>query len=408
MSSQMPPTGTAPRTFRPSRQLGVGELKLGPREKTYLNEVINSNRLSYGPFSERFEKLFAHLHGCRHAIFCSSGTGALQLAVAALKEMHGWQDKDEVLVPATTFIASSNVVLHANLTPVFVDVSPTTYNIDPGQIERHITPLTRAIMPVHLMGLPADMDPVLQIAARHNLRIIEDSCETMFARYKGRPVGSFGDIGCFSTYIAHFIVAGIGGFATTNSDELAVAMRSFMNHGRDSIYLNIDDDAEASGERLHQIVAKRFSFVRLGYNFRATEMEAAIGLAQLEDRDAIIQARRANANFFSRELATLEDHLQLPSVPPDREHMFMLYPIIAKKGNKRELVNFLEERSIETRDMFPLVTQPIYRKLFGELAAHYPVSRWISENGFYLGCHQYFSEEERQYMVATIREFFAS
>lgn len=408
MSSQLPPAGTAPRTFRPSRQLGVGGLKLGPREKAYLTEVINSDRLSYGPFSQRFENLFASLHGCKHAIFCSSGTAALQLAVAALKEMHGWQDKDEVLVPATTFIATSNVVLHANLTPVFVDVSSTTYNIDPGQIERHITPLTRAIMPVHLMGLPVEMDPVLQIAARHNLRVIEDSCETMFARYKGRPVGSFGDIGCFSTYIAHFIVAGIGGIATTNNDELAVIMRSLMNHGRDSIYLNIDDDADASGERLHKIVANRFAFVRLGYNFRATEMEAAIGLAQLEDRDAIIQARRENANFFSRELAILEDHLQLPFVPHDREHMFMLYPIIAKKGNKRELVNFLEERSIETRDMFPLVTQPIYRKLFGELAAHYPVSRWIGENGFYLGCHQYFSQEEMQYMVATIREFFPS
>jgi len=139
-------------------------LELGPREREYLWQVIQSNRLSYGPFSERFERLFASLHDCRHAIFCSSGTAALHLALAALKEKYGWQDGDEVIIPAVTFIATSNVVLHNRMTPVFVDVDARTYTIDPNLIEDKITSRTRAIMPVHLFGLTCDFDPIRRIA----------------------------------------------------------------------------------------------------------------------------------------------------------------------------------------------------------------------------------------------------
>lgn len=393
-------------SFRPAQTIGVGGLELGPKEKAYLHQVIESNRLSYGPFSQKFEALFAKLHNCHYALFCSSGTSALHLAVAALKEVYGWRDGDEIIVPATTFIATSNVVLHNRLRPVFVDVEPDTYNINPDLIEEKITPLTRAIIPVHLLGLPADMDPICDIAARHNLRIIEDSCETMFASYRGRKVGSIGDIGCFSTYIAHFIVAGIGGLATTNNPELAVIMKSLMNHGRDSIYISIDDDKGVSSEKLLEIVAKRFSFVRVGYNFRATEMEAAIGLAQLEDKDRIIQARWENARYFINGLADLQKHIQLPYIPPDRDHMFMLFPIVVKEGSKRGVVNCLEQNMVETRDMFPLINQPVYEKLFGVLEDRYPVARWLNESGFYIGCHQYLSQRDKAYVVATIRQYF--
>lgn len=396
-----------PATFIPRTQIGVGDIQLGRRERAYLKQVIDSNRLSYGPFSKRFEQLFARLHGCKHAVFCSSGTAALQIAVGALKELGNWKDGDEVIVPATTFIATSNVVLHNNLTPIFVDVSPKTYNIDPKLIAEKIGPRTRAVLPVHLMGLPADMAPILRIARRHKLRVIEDSCETMFATYRGRPVGSMGDIGCFSTYIAHFIVAGIGGFATTNDPEVAVVMRSLMNHGRDSIYLSIDDDKNVTDTRLIEIVANRFSFVRLGHNFRATELEAAIGLAQLEGSERIIRNRRRNAEYFIRELAPLKGVLQLPTVPDDRDHVFMLFPLVVKDGRKRELVNFLEKHSIETRDMFPLVTQPINQKLFGPMEKKYPVASWLAQNGFYLGCHQYLRREEKAYIVRMIKTFFS-
>ena len=273
-------------------------------------------------------------------------------------------------------------------------------------MEGAITPRTRAILPVHLMGLPADMDPILEIASRRGLSVIEDSCETMFARYRGRVVGSMGDVGCFSTYVAHFIVAGIGGFATTNDPQLVVVMRSMMNHGRDSIYISIDDDLGAQGDRLREIVAKRFSFVRLGHNFRATELEAAIGLAQLEDRDTIIKTRRANANFYLEALADLSDHLQLPFVPSDRDHMFMLFPVVVREGSKQPLVNELEARGIETRDLMPVINQPFYRALYGDLESQFPVARHLNQSGFYIGCHQCLEPSDQQYVVETIRRFF--
>jgi dTDP-4-amino-4,6-dideoxygalactose transaminase len=379
---------------------------MGKREKAYLAQVIDSNRLSYGPFSQRFESLFAQLHDCKFAIFCNSGTSALHLAVAALKEVHGWQDGDEILVPAVTFIATSNVILHNHMRPVFVDVHPQTYNIDPGQIERHITPRTRAIIPVHLMGLPADMEPIASIARRHNLKIIEDSCETMFASYRGRKVGSWGDIGCFSTYVAHYIVTGVGGLATTNDPELAVLLKSLMNHGRDSIYLNIDDDANCDRESLFQIAARRFNFVHLGHSFRCTELEAAIGLAQLEEKNTIVAARKGVARKYLQRLAGLGDFIQLPAVPSDRDHVFMLFPIVLRDGDKRELINHLEEHGIETRDLLPLLNQPVYRRLFGDLEAEYPVAQWLNRCGFYIGCHQFLDEAAVEYVVRHFYQFF--
>ncbi len=390
----------------PSVQIGVGDLQIGRRERAYLNEVLDSNRLSYGSFTQSFERAFADLHNCGHALFCSSGTSALMLAVAALKETHGWQDGDEILVPATTFVATANVVLHNGMKPIFVDVDPRTYNMDPSLIEERITPRTRAILPVHLMGLPADMDPILDIASRCELRVIEDSCETMFASYRGRSVGSIGDVGCFSTYVAHFIVAGIGGFATTNDPDLAVVMKSMMNHGRDAIYISIDDDKDIAEEQLAEVVAKRFSFVRLGHNFRATEMEAAIGLAQLEDRDYIIKTRQANAHYYIEALADLEDHLQLPFVPEDRDHMFMLFPLVVKGGQKEPLVNFLESNGIETRPLMPVINQPFYVDLYGDLESKYPVARFLNQSGFYIGCHQGLSQEQQEFVAETMRRYF--
>lgn len=392
--------------LHPKLPISVGDIQLGEKEKEYLNEVIASNRLSYGPFSQKFEQLFAELHDCHYAIFCNSGTSALHLSLAALKEKYRWTDEDEVIVPAVTFVATSNIVLHNRMKPVFVDVDSKTYNLDPALVEEKITPKTRAMIPVHLLGLPCDMDPLLSLCKKYNLKMIEDSCETMFASYKGKKVGSLGDIGCFSTYIAHYIVSGVGGFATTNDPELAVFLKSLMNHGRDSIYLNIDDDQTANKEKLFKVVSKRFSFVHVGHSFRATEMEAAIGLAQLEKKDEIIKKRKENAAFFIKQLKDLEDRIQLPYLPPDRDHMFMLFPIVLREEGKRNLVNFLEENSIETRDLLPLLNQPVYKRLFGDLEKKYPVAKWLNDSGFYIGCHQYLKEEEKEYVVEQMHRYF--
>jgi len=391
--------------FRPKKQIGVGGFAFGNSEKKYLMEVIESNRLSYGPYTQKFETLFARRHGCRYGIFCNSGTSALHISFAALKEKYNWEDGSEVIVPAITFIATSNVVIHNHLKPVFVDVDKETYNINPYLIEEKITKNTRAIIPVHLFGMPADMEPILEIASRHDLKIVEDSCETMFANYKGKRVGSFGNIGCFSTYIAHFLVTGTGGICTTNDLELAVMLKSLMNHGRDSIYTAMDDDKK-SGYELFKIVERRFKFIRLGHSFRATELEAAIGLGQLEHKDIIIAKRRYNANYLTDGLRDLQEFLQLPKIPKDRDHNFMMYPIVVEKGSKRDLMAFLEENLIETRDMMPLLNQPVYRKLFGNIEDEYPVAKWINKNGFYIGCHQYIKRNELDYIIDKFHGFF--
>lgn len=387
-------------------QIGVGGLELSTLEKQLVNQVLDSNRLTYGPMSKEFENKIAVAHDCQFGLFMNSGTSALQVALAALKDRHGWADGDEVIVPAVTFVATANIVLHNNMIPVFVDVEKDTYNIDPEKIEEKITSKTRAIIPVHLLGLPATMEPIMQLAKTYRLCVIEDSCETMFASYKNRKVGSFGDIGCFSTYVAHFLVTGVGGIATTNNPNLAVDMRSLMNHGRDSIYIGCSDDDGKEGEELQEIINKRFSFVHIGHSFRATEMEAAIGVGQLARADEIVARRQQIATMLTNGLSNLQEFIQLPSVPKDRTHTYMLYGLVVKNDSKTKLVSYLENLNIETRDMLPLINQPIYRRLYGNLEDKFPVAKWINHSGFYIGCHSYMKDEEVDFIINAIQSFY--
>ena len=393
---------------KPKYQIGVGGTFIGASARRYVNDVLTSNRLSYGKYTQRLEEKFARLHNRKFAIFCNSGTSALQVAVHALKEYYGWKSGDEVLVPAITFIATSNVILQNNLKPVFVDVDKDYYEIDPKKIEEKITSKTRAIMPVHLFGQPCDMDPILRIAKKHNLKVIEDSCETMFVKYKGEPTGSWGDIACFSTYVAHLLVTGVGGFALTNDSDLAVLLKSLFNHGRDSIYLSIDDDKTTDPRKLFKIANRRFNFIHIGYSYRATEMEAAIGLSGLTDKDKMLKKRRQNAAYLTAGLKKFKD-LQLPQIRPQTEHAFMMYPLVIKKDSKIKrdrLIYFLEKENIETRYLMPLLSQPIYKKLFGNIEKNYPVAKWIDKNGFYIGCHQELKKSDLDYVIYTFEKFF--
>jgi dTDP-4-amino-4,6-dideoxygalactose transaminase len=325
-----------------------------------------------------------------------------------MKEHYGWKDGDEILVPAVTFVASSNVVLQNNLVPVFVDVEPDYFGIDPHQLARHLTPRTRALMPVHLFGQPCDMEPILGFARDHELRVLEDSCETMYVHHKGRPTGSWGEVSCFSTYVAHLLVTGVGGFATTNDVGLATLMKSLMNHGRDNIYLSIDDDDDIKDtERLRQMVARRFSFVHVGYSYRATEMEAALGVGQLEQHPALLRRRQKNATQLTERLQDLEPYLQLPALRPDTEHAFMLYPLVVREGVEREpLLMFLEEAGVETRHLMPLINQPVYRRLFGDLELRYPVAARLNRTGFAIGCHPDLSQCDIDHVSDTFHAYF--
>jgi dTDP-4-amino-4,6-dideoxygalactose transaminase len=252
------------------------------------------------------------------------------------------------------------------------------------------------------------MDAVLEIAKRRKLRVVEDCAEAMFARYKGAPVGSFSDIACFSTYVAHMISTGVGGLCTTDDADLMVMLKSLMNHGRDSIYTRIDDDQGMEGRRLFEVAARRFSFVRLGHSFRCTEMEAALGLAELEQREANCARRRQIAARYDAALADLAGHLQLPRTRPGAEHVYMFYPITVKDGrfSRDDIVAWLEDHAIETRYVLPLVNQPVYRRIFGDIEKDYPVAAKINRASFYVGCHPEMTDEDVEYVIDAFHAFF--
>ena len=384
------------------RKITLGHLDISQRGKDLVNEALNSNRLSRGVLTEKFEDSFAALHEARHAVFCNSGTSALQIALAALKEVYDYKDGDEVIVPATTFIATSNIVIQNNLKPVFVDVDPLTFNMDPRKMWEAITPRTRCVIPVHLFGLQADMSTIAKISMEHDLQIIEDSCETMFAKQNEHPVGWYSHFACFSTYVAHLIVGGVGGIITTNSKTLEDISRSLMAHGRDSIYTNIDQDDSDDVDLRRQMIERRYRFERVGYSYRATELEAAIALSELECWTKNIATRRTNAQLLTDLLSGVKE-LQLPFIPFNSTHSFMMYPMVLKSGDRDSLLMHMESKGIETRYLFPLLTQPVYQKMFPNLAEKYPVAQHLAKQGFFIGMHQGLNTDDMHYIAKVIK-----
>lgn len=373
----------------------LGTFKANDRTRQLVNHVLDTGRLSYGPLSGEFEARFALQHNCKYAILSNSGTSALQVALQAMKELYGWADGDEVLVPALTFVATVNIVYHCKLTPVLVDIDIDDYCLDPQQIENHITERTRAIIPVHPFGQPADMFTINEIAGIYDLKILEDSCESMFVSTHKRSVGSWGDAAAFSTYVAHIITTGVGGITTTSDQELALHIRSLVNHGIDV------DELPSSSHYDPSHLARKFCFTSIGHSFRVSELEAALGIPQLEEWHTIIDRRQENALFITEVLQDYQDHLQLPWVRPDTDHAFMMYPILIKNESKHGIMNYLREHRIEVRDMLPLTTQPCYSFNPNE----YPVAQYVNEHGFYVGCHQDLGKSELTYLAETITDY---
>ena len=376
-------------------KIGVGYAYISDKEKKYVNEALDAGRLSQGDMVNRFEREFANLHEQKYGIACNSGTSALHVA------------------PAITFIATPNACLHAGLKPVFVDVDAKTYNMDPMRIEKRISEKTVAIMPVHTFGQPCEMDAIVEIAKRYNLRIIEDGAEAHFATYKGKKVGSFGDIAGFSTYVAHTITTGIGGIITTNRQDLSEISRSLIAHGRACTCEKCiaSDPRQVCKVRMQTEIDKRFMMVRLGYSYRIGEIEGAIGLGQLENRDIIMNTRKENAAYLTKNLQNAREFLQLPYYPDYVDHSFMMYPLVVKKDapfTRDDITHFLESENIETRPMLPLLNQPVYQELFGNIEDEYPVSKWVNHNGFYIGCHHGLCQEHLDKIITEIYTFLKS
>lgn len=374
------------------KPIDMADWKVTHYQQRLVEKVLKSGRLTYGPMTAELEKEFARIHGAKYALFTGSGTAALKISLHALKDRHGWKDGDEVIIPAVTFVATMNVVTMNNLKPVLVDVQKYTANISPAAIEKAITKRTVAIMPVHLLGQSADMDAIMMIAKKHKLEVIEDSCETMFVN-KLR-----GTTACFSSYIAHLMVTGVGGFILTNDDKLATEMRSIMFHGRDESYLTIDDNNK-TGEAQVEMIKKRFWFPRRGYSDRATELEAALGLGDLKNWQKMIKKRQENA-WYVMDQFTWDKHIQFPVIDVSK-HAFMFLPMLVK--DRDELMWYLEEHGIRTRTMMPLTIQPITQPY---VKGEYPNADYINTHGLLLGCHQYLTRKDMKYICETIKEFY--
>lgn len=366
------------------KQITMADWSVTRKQKRLIKEVLKSGRLTYGEKTKEFEQRFADIHNVDHALFTSSGTSALKIAIHALKDKYGWKDGDEVIIPAVTFVATMNVVIMNNLKPVLVDVLPDTINIDPREVKKAITKKTRAIIPVHLLGQPADMDSIMEIANKHNLRVIEDSCETMFVN------DVRGDVACFSTYLAHLLVTGIGGLITTNDKELATVMRSMMFHGRDESYLNIDDKPAD--------IAKRFWFPRFGYSDRMTELEAALGLGELDDWEDMLETRQEYARWLIWELEDLPVKFPVTNV---EDHAFMFFPMLVE--DRDNLMIHLEKDGIQTRTMMPLTIQPLVKPY---LKKKYPVADFVNKHGLLIGCHQDLKYKDLYRIVDSMRRFY--
>lgn len=387
-------------TSRP--RIGIGTADINETDRERVMRALVTGRLSAGPFMAEFESKFAEMHDRRHASMCNSGTGALQLALQALKERYGWADGAEVIVPAMTFVATVNVVFFNGLTPVLADIDPLTYTVDPAAVEAAITERTVAIIPVHLFGQAADMTAIMTIAARHGLRVIEDSAEAAGVRHRGRMVGTFGDFGCFSTYMAHLVTTGVGGLAVTDDDENALRFRSLMNHGRNPRYLRIDDDEGVDDDALLEIVWSRCDFHSMGQSYRVTELEAALGIGQLERLPAALERRREIAAALCAALA--HPLLQLPTVAEGNEHAYMMYPIVCRTPELRDrLVIALERGGVETRFLLPILGQPCYQGRLEFPEGTYPVAERTVANGFYIGSHTGMTDDDLDYIGDVVQ-----
>lgn len=351
---------------------------LGDDEKQAVCEVIDSGIIAQGPRTKAFEEAFASICQTKYAIATSSGTTALHIALLAHKIGAG----DEVITSSFTFIASANSVLFANARPVFVDIDPTTFNIDPAAIEAAITPRTRAIMPVHLFGLACDMSAILAIAEKHHLVVIEDACQSHGALYQGRKAGSFGT-GTFSLYPTKNITSGEGGMITTSDDAINDRCRVIRNHG----------------------MRVRYYHDELGFNFRMTDLHAAIGLAQSKKLDQFNQKRRENAAYLNAHLRGVS----LPCEPEGCEHVYHQYTVRVPDGKRDALREYLKEHGVGSEVYYPVPIhqQKLYTQELG-YDIHLPETEKAAAEVLSLPVHPSLSQADLETIVAAVNSFMGA
>ena len=353
----------------------------GEEEIDGVVEVLRSDRLAMGPQTALFEELFAKAIGTKYALAVNSGTSGLHLAVRAL----GLGPGDEVITTPFSFIASSNCILFEGATPVFVDADEESFNIDPKLIEAAITPRTKAILPVHVFGESADMAPIMAIAKKHNLHVLEDACEAIAASYQGQNVGTFGDVAIYGFYPNKQITTGEGGMIVTNDDAIYEYCLSARNQGRatDMQWL---------------------THVRLGYNYRISEMTAALGVAQMRKLPEILSKRRDKALRYMDLLQGIQG-VRIPKGWELPSHSWFVFAIRVDEAIRDGLLETLNENGVQSKAYFsPCIhLQEFYMRDFGYKEGMYPVAEKLSKETIILPFFTSISEEQMAYVVGELK-----
>ena len=365
------------------RGIPVNEPLLNGNEKKYLCECIDSGWISSeGPFVKEFEKKMSDTVGRKYGIAVSNGTAALEVSIQAL----GIKPGDEIIMPTLTIISCARAVTKVGAIPILVDSDLHTWNMDVNEIEKKITDRTKAIMIVHLYGLPVDVDRVLELARKYNLKIIEDAAEMHGQTYRDRPCGSFGNVSVFSFYPNKHITTGEGGMIVTDDEELAVRCRSLRN-------LCFNEN-------------RRYVHREIGHNYRFTNLQAAIGLAQLERLDEFVMRKRKMGRYYTEKLCNVKG-LMLPIEKTDyADNIYWVYGLVLEKGVQMDNVTvqkFLAKRGIGTRTFFWCMhEQPVYQKAGMFLSETYPNAEYLARKGFYIPSGLALTEEQMNRVIEAL------
>jgi dTDP-4-amino-4,6-dideoxygalactose transaminase len=377
-------------------RISFGNLEVSKESKKHLEDVVRTNFISGGPKVKQLENDWGKLFGYPYNIAMSSGTAADMAACMTLydlineKESGQVKPGDEIIAPALAFAAVGNSIRAAGFNPVFVDVERETMNLNPERIEEKITSKTRAIMAVHTMGKPCDMDKIKKISEKYNLKIIEDCCEAHGGRYKNNFIGTFGDMAAFSFYVAHIVSCGDGGMVSTNNKEILGILDSVKHHGRKpgSLY---------------------FDHLRYGLNFRMNDLTASIGIPEINKFWEIFNKRKSNLCYLTEKTKDLGEFAYFVEEKPHEIVSPHAFSIILKdpKLDYSKLYSFLESKEIQCKRNFG--SMPTQHKAFeylGYKKGEFPEAEYVGDNGLHFGIHQYLSEEDLDYVSEVLHDYF--
>jgi len=393
-------------------RVSVGEIRIDSAERNAINKVLDSGRISEGEMVRRFEVEWAKYIGTKYSVALNSGTSALIAGLTALKHSRQYpkaRKNAKIITTPITYIATSNAIVLSNFEPVYVDVRKDTFLITPENIKTYLENVDdpeeySLILPVHLMGYSCDMDGINKIAKEYGLIVFEDSAQAHGTLYKGKKVGSLSSLSDFSFYIAHNIQVGEMGAITTNDYEIIKLVRQIKANGRmcdcPICTRKITGCPKMRGKE--NDLDPRFTHEIIGYNFKTMEFQAALGLTQMEKIDWIIERRREIVKYLNEGLEKYSSLIQLPKY--DENVSYMAYPIVIKspeKTSRKKITMELERRGIESRPLFGCIPtqQPAYHYLRHKYEGKLPIAEFVGSNGFYIGCHQYLTQEDLDFVV---------